>query len=120
MTQTAHFGESTAQRPSVLVGASIPSLAHYSGLLANQRTQTPTAAVEFGEDELWLWATLNKQFSASHPDTRLAILKRQKFAPEGRERRIAASMAALEAPQPTALTTEQWKEIVEEVEDDED
>jgi hypothetical protein len=120
MTQTAHFGESTAQGPSVLPDASMPGLAHYSGLLGNQRTQTPTTASEFGEDEQWLWRVLNKQFGAAHPDSRLAILKRQTFTPEGREKRIAASMAALESPQPTGLTREQWKEIVEEVEDDED
>ncbi len=121
MTQTAHFGESSAQQPSVLTDAPLPSLAHYSGLLGNHRTQTPTANAEFIEDELWLWAMLNRQFGAGRPDSKLAILKRQKFTPEGREHRIAASLAALDAPQPTILTREQWKELVEEVEEkDED
>ncbi len=120
MTQTAHFGESSAQQPSVLSDAPMPSLAHYSGLLGNQRTQAPTAAAEFGEDELWLWTMLSRQFGAARPDSKLAILKRQKFTAEGRERRIAVSIAALESSQPTVLTREQWREIVEEVEDDED
>jgi hypothetical protein len=76
--------------------------------------------MEFGEDELWLWTALNKQFGAVRPDSKLAILKRQHFTPEGREHRIAASIAALEAPQPTVLTREQWKELVEEVEDEDE
>jgi hypothetical protein len=120
MTQTAHFRESSAQQPSVLVDAPLPSLAHYSGLLGNPRTQIPTAITEFREDELWLWAMLNKQFGSAHPDSKLAILKRQKFPPEGRERRIAASLAALEAAQATILTREEWKGIVEEVEDEDE
>ena len=120
MTQTAHFGESSAQQPSVLMDAPLPRLAHYSGLLGNQRTQTPTTSSEFREDELWLWAMLNKQFGAARPDSKLAILKRQKFTPEGRGHRIAASLAALDAPQPTVLTREQWRQIVEAVEDEDD
>jgi hypothetical protein len=120
MTQTAYLGESAAQQPSVLLDAGLPSLANYSGLLGNKRAQTSRVTLDFAEEELWLWAMLNRQFGSVSPDSRLTILKRQKFTVEGREQRIAASLAALEAPQPTVLTREQWKEIVEEVEDDDE
>lgn len=43
----------------------------------------------------------------------LARLKRQQFTPQGRERRIAASLAALKAPSPTRLTAAQWVEVAE-------
>jgi len=49
----------------------------------------------------------------------LALLKRQRFNRELRQRRIAASLAALNGPQPTELTLSEWKEIVQEVEDEE-
>jgi hypothetical protein len=51
---------------------------------------------------------------------RLVLLKQQRFSPEGREYRIATSLAAVNAPQPTNLTLAEWKEIVESIEDDED
>jgi hypothetical protein len=120
MTQTANFGESSAQQPSVLLDSPVPSLAHYSGLLGNLWAQTPTATGDFEEYDLWLWSILNKRFGSARPDSKLAILKRNKFTPEGREGRIAASLAALEAPQPIILTRAQWKEIVEEVEDEDE
>jgi len=120
MIQTANLGESSAQQPSVLLGAPMSRLAHDSGLLGNQRAQTPVATAEFGDYELWLWTMLGKEFGAARSDSKLAIVKRQKFTPEGRAQRIAASIAALEARQPTVLTREQWKEIVEEAEDDDD
>jgi len=44
------------------------------------------------------------------------LLKRQRFTPEGEQSRIAASLAALNATQPTDLTLTEWKEIVEEIE----
>ena len=120
MTQIAHFGEPSAQQPVIPLDAQTPSLAHYSGLLGNQSAQTPRRTLEFEEDKLWLWTILNRQVGTSRPDSKFAILKRRTFTPEGREQRIAASLAALEAPQPTVLTREQWKEIVEEVEDEDD
>lgn len=54
----------------------------------------------------------------AQPAVRLALLKRQKFTPEGREQRIEASLAALNAAQPTELTLAQWKELLEEAEDE--
>jgi len=52
------------------------------------------------------------------PGLKLALLKRRKFTREGRPERIATSLAALNAPQPIDLTLEQWKQILEEVEDE--
>lgn len=119
MTQTAQFGEASAQRPSFLRDVSIgETLVHYSVLLGNAHSQTPTTRMNF-EEQVWLWM-LEKQFNVARSESKLTVLKRRKFTPEGRERRIAASLAALEEPQPIALTREQWKEIVEEVEEDED
>jgi hypothetical protein len=57
--------------------------------------------------------------ASTQPAFKLALLKRQKFPLDGRQQRIAASLAALNAPQPTSLTLAQWKEIVEEIEDEE-
>jgi hypothetical protein len=118
MTQTAHFGESSAQQPSVLMDVAVPNSGYYAGTLGNQRTQAPAVMVESKEEELWLRAMPNKHFGAVRPDSKLATLKRQKFTPEGRENRVAVSLDALDAPQPTVLTREQWKELVEEVEDE--
>jgi hypothetical protein len=53
------------------------------------------------------------------PSVRLAVLKRQRFIPEGRLARIQASLAALNAPQPTELPLAQWKAVLEEIEDEE-
>jgi hypothetical protein len=120
MTHTAHFGESSAQQPSVLLDAPLPTLAHFSGLLGNQRAQGPTATTEFELADLWLLTMLQERLATARPESKLAVLKRNKFTPEGRERRIEASLAALESPQPTALTREEWKEIVEEIEDEDE
>ena len=49
---------------------------------------------------------------------KLELLKRHKFTPDGREQRIRDSLAALNAPQPTTLTAAEWKEIIEEVEEE--
>jgi len=49
---------------------------------------------------------------------RLQLLKAQKFAAVDRQQRIAASLAALDSPQPTNLSIAKWKEIVEEIEDE--
>ncbi len=120
MTQISHFGELSAQQPTVVMDVPMPNSDYYSGLLGNQRTQAPAIMVESKEEELWLRVTLNKQFGNTHPDSKLAMLKRQKFTSEGRENRVAASLNALDAPQPTVLTREQWKELVEELEDDDE
>jgi len=50
---------------------------------------------------------------------KLDQLKRERFAQAGRDRRISASLAALNAPQPTNLSLSKWKEILKEIEDEE-
>ncbi len=85
-------------------------------LLGNQFSQVPTMQA-VTDSFLDAYPRL---FSASLPAFKLALLKQEKFTPEGREQRIASSLAALDAAQPTELSLAQWKEIVEEIEDDED
>lgn len=116
MITTAHLGES--QQPSlVLLNVAAARLAQFSGLLGNLRAQSPLSVEpELGEEELWLWASLNRQFTAARPESKLAILKRQKFTAEGREQRIRQALAVLEAPERISLTLEQWKSVIEEVE----
>ena len=120
MTQTAHLGSS--QQPSVAPwDVSVPRLAHYSGLLGNLHAQAPVIVIaDFREEELWLGTTLKKRFGAARPASKLAILKQHQFVAEGREQRIGLALAALDAPQPTELTLEQWKAVVEEVEDEDE
>lgn len=52
------------------------------------------------------------------PFVKLVMLKHQKFTRDGRQARIVASLAALNAPQPTELSLAQWKGLLEEVEDE--
>ena len=118
MIQTAHLGESSAQHPSLVLDAPIPRHAYHSGFLGDRHAQTPTATTESDIDDLWLLVALTARFAAVGPEPRLAVLKRHKFAPEGREHRIKVSLDALEGDQPIILTRDQWKEIVEEVEDE--
>jgi len=44
---------------------------------------------------------------------RLVRLKRRTFAEENRSQRIARSLAAVSAPQPTQLSASEWKRVVE-------
>jgi hypothetical protein len=86
-------------------------------LLGNKFSQAPTMqAVAHGFVDLHYF----KLFSAYQSAFKLGLLKQQKFTPEGKQSRVAASLAALNAAQPTELSLQQWKEIVEEIEDDED
>lgn len=112
MMQTAQIGEVAAQHPSVAWEPQLPAFAQYSGWLGNQRAQAP-ASSEFAEEQVWLLAMVRRT-------SRLTILKRQVFTAEGRAQRIKASLDALNAPQPTALTLEQWKGVVAEAEEDDE
>jgi hypothetical protein len=56
--------------------------------------------------------------NGAQPSFRLQVLKRQTFTRGTRQARIEKSLAAVNAPQPTTLTLAQWKEILEEVEDE--
>jgi hypothetical protein len=119
MTQTAQIGDSAAQRPSLLLDATLPAFAQHSGLLGNRWAQAP-AVTNGPEEEVWLLDLFRKQFASAQPASKLAIFKRYKFTAEGREQRIKASLDALDSPQPTTLTAEQWKEVVAEAEEDAD
>ena len=48
---------------------------------------------------------------------KLDLLKRKRFTPEGKPERVAASLDALNAAQPTELTPAEWQEILEETEE---
>ena len=85
------------------------------GLLGNQLGQTPS----FQGVADSLVDSYHRLRSASQPAFKLAFAKLQKFTPEGRTGRIAASLQALSAAQPTELSLAEWKEIVEELDDDE-
>jgi hypothetical protein len=62
--------------------------------------------------------TYDRILNGAQPSFRLGLLKRQTFVRETRQARIEKSLAALNAQQPTTLTLEQWKAILEEVEDE--
>jgi hypothetical protein len=69
------------------------------------------------QDQLWPLQT----FSAPAPvlmselsgSWRLLRLKRRKFIEESRSERIARSLAAVNAPQPTQLSASEWQRVVE-------
>lgn len=100
-----------SQRPPVFMDP--PDVPANIGL-GNEATQIPARIA----DSVSLLAAYQRALVSAQPAFKLSLLKRQKFTPEGREKRIAASLAALNGPQPTDLTLAQWKEIVEEVEDE--
>jgi hypothetical protein len=56
--------------------------------------------------------------SGARPSIRLGILKRHRFTQAGRQARIEASLAALNGPQPTVLGLAQWRELIEEIEEE--
>src|SRR5438094_727038 len=78
------------------------------GLLANVSVQI----ISISSDRLT--ETHETKFRNAYALTKLAALKRQKFTIEGRHARIAASLAALNARQPTDLPLQSWKAILEE------
>jgi hypothetical protein len=96
----------------------IPQMQAYFnvGLLANKYAQAPSS---WGEADT-LPETYQRLVTAAQTDFKLALLKQQKFTPQGRQERIAASLAVLNAPQPTVLSLAAWKGVIEEIEDDED
>lgn len=85
------------------------------GLLGNQLAQNPS----FEGVATNLVDSYYKLRSAPQPALRLALIKQRKFTLVGRDSRIAASLAALNARQPTELSLSEWKQILEEVQDDE-
>lgn len=116
MMPTAHFGELTAQQPSLVFDTPRPAFAG----LGNQRAQEPNLA-NVAAEPVWFLDFLNKRSSVTvRPTSRLAILKREKFTVEGRAQRIKHSLDALNAPDPIQLTLEQWKEVIAEAEEDDE
>ncbi|RPJ55417.1 MAG: hypothetical protein EHM23_26280 [Acidobacteria bacterium] len=102
------------QHPPVL--PYMPSAGAFLGnaLLGNVAIQVPTRIT----DSYALVAAYRELLAQAQPTAKLALLKRQKFTAEGRSQRVASSLAAVNGPQPTRLTAAQWKEIVEEVEEE--
>jgi hypothetical protein len=100
------------------IPAYVPQIQSYFdvGLLGNKYAQAPSS---WGEADT-LPETYRRMVSAAQPAFKLGALKQQKFTPHGKQERIAASLAALDDPQPTELSLAQWKEVIEEIEDDED
>ena len=86
-----------------------------TGLLGNVYAQVVHVSSSNVDNVLETYGNL---LSGVPPFFKLAMLKRQKFTPEGRLARIEKSLAALNAPQPTKLTLRQWKALLEEIEDE--
>ena len=85
-----------------------------AGLLGNAAIQIRVPAPDV-DSVIQMYRRLS---SGARPAVRLAILKRQKFSPAGKQARVQSSLVALNAPQPTELSLAQWKEILEEIEDE--
>jgi hypothetical protein len=83
-------------------------------LLGNTSLQTGTFAPDV-DKVMEMYRTL---VGGARPSVRLEILKRHKFTQTGRQVRIEASLAALNARQPTVLSLDQWKELLEEIEEE--
>ena len=83
------------------------------GLLGNQLAQSPS----FEGVVASLVDTYYRMRSASEPPFKLALIKQQRFTAQGKESRVAASLAALNAPQPTKLSLAEWQQVLEEAED---
>lgn len=114
MSVQGQLGQS--QQAPVLVDVPTRQIS-FVGLLGNEYMQVPTRWVSSAPEGFL--AFYRDLLASAQPAFKLTLLKRQKFTADGRQARIAASLAAVNAPQPTDLTLAQWKEIVEEVEDEE-
>lgn len=112
MMPQAQLGQ-TQQSATLIEMAELPVHMNVSAL-GNEAIQIPTRIM----DPDGLVGEYRKLLASTQPAFKLAALKMQKFSPDGRQARIAASLAALNASQPTDLTLAQWKQIVEEIEDE--
>ncbi len=83
-------------------------------LLGNASIQTRTPLLHV-DTVIEMYRTL---VSGAQPSVKLGVLKRHRFTQAGRQARIEASLAALNGPQPTILTLSQWKELIEEIEEE--
>jgi hypothetical protein len=102
------------QQAPALIEIASPPVRWSIGLLGNDTIQVP---LRFADPDSLL-ASYRKVLVSAQPGFRLGALKLRKFTLEGKPNRSAASLAALNAPQPTELTLAQWKQIVEEIEDE--
>lgn len=85
-------------------------------LLGNAFIQTPQPF--FGVDEVMaMYRTL---VGGASPSAKLDILKRHRFTAAGRQARVEASLAAVNGPQRIVLTAAQWKELMEEIEEEDE
>ncbi|HEV2196343.1 MAG TPA: hypothetical protein VGR55_12240 [Candidatus Acidoferrum sp.] len=83
------------------------------GLLGNQLAQSPSLeGVAASLVDIYY-----RIRNTSEPAFKLALIKQQKFTPEGKDSRVAASLAALNAAQPTKLSLAEWQQVLEEAED---
>lgn len=114
--QAAQLG--ALQEPSIKWDGHIPDKSRLvGGPLGNWLAQRPQMIDLNSEWERYLWERLPLFSRTTRSQTKLQILKKQTFTTEGREARIASALAALDAPQHTNLTLEQWKWVIEESED---
>jgi len=99
------------QQPPVFVQIPSAAVHLHAGLLGNEAIQIPNTATRYS-----IYG--DRQRRTIQPTARLALLKQNTFTAEGRRDRIAASLAAVNRSQPTQLSASQWKDIVEEIEDE--
>jgi len=89
-----------SQTQPVLFDAPTLSM-HVPGLLANEVIQIPARITAYDVTQ----AAYGNFVMPSNPAFRLGLLKKQRFTSQGRDRRIAASLEAVDAPSPTKLTS---------------
>jgi hypothetical protein len=84
------------------------------GNLANSGSQISLASgVRFFFDDSLLLESFSGHGHPQPLSSKLSDLKRKAFSESGRKERIARSLAAVNAPQPTKLSSFEWKRIAE-------
>ncbi|MBZ5510666.1 MAG: hypothetical protein LAN70_05780 [Acidobacteriia bacterium] len=111
LAQSAHSALAQTVPP---FGDFTPPPVTETGLLGNTSNQTRVSSF----DTNTLMEIYREFLRGVQPSSKLVILKRQRFTREGRQQRIEMSLGAVNAPQPTELTAAQWKEILDEIEDE--
>jgi hypothetical protein len=102
-------------KPQQLTGAPLLQSSSNLSVLGNHFAQAPTVR---GEANAMMVEAYRKLVGTAQPAFKLALVKYRHFTSEDKEQRIAASLAAVNAAQPTELTPAQWKEILEEIEEE--
>lgn len=84
------------------------------GNLANSGSQISLASKErFFFDASVFFESFSAGVRPQAPSSKLSQLKRKAFPESGRMERIAKSLAAVNAAQPTHLSSSEWKRIAE-------